>query len=61
MAIDSYTALENGGEREAGKLMALERILKCLENVTLMNKDNQSYLVIFDGSLLISKLLKSVF
>ena len=25
-----------------------------------MNKDNQSYLVIFDGSLLISKLLKSV-
>ena len=26
--------------------------------VTLMNKDNQSYLVIFDGSLLVSKLLK---
>ena len=60
--------------------MSLERVLKCLENVslqwgyremmwncvcvcvqvTLMNKDNQSYLVIFDGSLLVSKLLQLV-
>ena len=54
-AIDTYSALENGGEGEGegeedgeggegdgekGRLQSLERILKCLENVSITQQCN---------------------
>ncbi|XP_064390982.1 wings apart-like protein homolog [Halichondria panicea] len=42
------------------KLITLERYLKLIENCTLMSSDNQNYLVVFDGSVFITRLVKLI-